>query len=302
MIESSLTCGAYAYQVTRRYSIVVSSVTLVALNALLFISEIAPSVPLVYSRVALFGLSFVGLIGIPYSIDLLNKVWDDTRSAFRESQKILMVITSLKAFTLFCNVLLIGWGALAAVKGLNKDLYGQREAYEQMIPIGFLSLEISFILLLAYLILNRQALNQAESLEPFRITPLIRSIIDKDTLAELLALSEEEQEESKAIIVNNLKTQLKYVQGADLFMQFLGFALMAVEKWYTPDSAVSSGINLGISSLWLIKLVREKWLESSQRSALSEAFQSPEEWLRTELPLEEMWEDHSDSLLEAHAV
>jgi hypothetical protein len=302
MIESSFTCGAYAYQVTRRYSIVVSSVTLVALNALLFTAEISPSIPLVYSRVALLGLSFVGLIGIPYSLDLLNKVCEDTRAAFRESQKILMFVTSIKAFTLFCNIVLIGWGAWAALKGLNNDLYGQREAYEKMIPIGLLSLEVSFVLLFAYLILNRQALNQAESMNPFRITALIRSIIDKDTLAELTALSPEEQAESKAIIVNNLRTQLKYVQGADLLMQLLGFALMAVEKWYTPDSAVSSGINLGVSSLWCLKLAREKWLESSQRNAISEAFLSPEEWLRTESPPQEMWEDRSDFPLEAHAV
>lgn len=265
--RTCVTCFSNSYEKVRRYSIIVTSVTLVALNALLFISEMDKAIPLIFSRFALLALSFVGLQSLPYWIDYVNKVFEDSRVAYLSDYKTLAFITALKALTTLTSIELIIGSAYAALLGAHGELWRQQELYNQLSTLGLGALGVSFFLLFAYFVLNKMALKEIEEMNPFEITPLQRAIIDKDTLRELLNTPTDIN--LKEIVEQNIMTQLKYVQGADLLLQLFGFLLLFIEKWFTPDSKASSGINLTISTIWLAKLCREKWMESRQRALLS---------------------------------
>lgn len=255
------------WQVVKRYSIITSSVSIVALDALLFASKVIPSMPLGYSRFALLGLSFAGLQAIPYWLHFIEKLLGDTAFALRERQFKLAILVSLKALMVFTNMGLILASAWAAWCGEKGDLTRQTELYHQMTPVGLASLALGLFLLFSYLALNIQALDEADTLEPYHLTALQRAVIDKDTLE--VMLKHPDPGALRETVIDNLKTQLKYVQGADLGFQILGFILQAFEKIATPDSAFTSGTNLLVSFGFFLKIAREKRQEYLQREAIA---------------------------------
>ena len=280
------------WRTIKRYSIITSSIMVVALNALFLYSKLDSSAPLALSRWALLGLSFVGLQALPYWIHFAQKLYGDTKAAVIDCQLGLAFLTGLKGLYILSSIGLLVAGAWATYLGIHGDLQGQTDWYHAMVPVGLVSLGVNVVLLFAYMALNIKAISELEQQDEFKWTPLIRSVVDKDTLEEVL---KHESTMTKEIILSNLTTQLKYVQGADLCLQMLGSGLQGVEIWCTPDSIVTASINLGVSVLWLAKLGCEKSQEILQRRALRNADQRTEGLqYREQLPLETR-EDRLDS-------
>lgn len=100
----------------------------------------------------------------------------------------------------------------------------------------------------------------------------IRLCMDKDTLDKFLELLKQLSPEKKEVSISlfqimqdNLNTQLKTTLGAKLILMILGSIVLGVERYYTPNSVVSAGINTVLSSAWAFQSIKEKYNESEQR-------------------------------------
>ncbi len=67
------------------------------------------------------------------------------------------------------------------------------------------------------------------------------------------------------VILNNIKTMLKYNVSLGLAFTILAKILMWIEKVYTPNSLVSAWINLSSASLYTLKILKEVSQEMGQR-------------------------------------
>jgi hypothetical protein len=100
----------------------------------------------------------------------------------------------------------------------------------------------------------------------------IRLCMDKDTLARFIELIKQTSSDNTEVnsnifdlIKQNLHTQLTSNLGAKLILIVLGSVLLGVERYYTPNSVVSVGINTALSAGWAFQSLKEKYTESKQR-------------------------------------
>lgn len=275
IFENSLN---WSFEKARRYSSVASSAMVVPLNLIFLVGKLSNKIPTVVTQGALVGLSFTAAVALPYMIDQGVKYVGDFNAAYKKDMWVLALCSGLKALETFTNCGLVVGGCGASLVGLFGYAALQTTLYSFMMPVATAALVITFVMMFAYIVLNKKALEELNAQETLEITPLIRAIMDKDTLKEVLskmdAINPENEAEVLKTVKENLTTQLKYVQGADLALKLLGFPLLAIQKYFTPNSAVNPAINLVVSLVYFIKTFVEKKQEAGQRDSFNAAIQS----------------------------
>lgn len=281
----------WAAQKCRRFSRLAAQTTLLTLDGLFFAGKVSDRVPPLVTRTTLVALNGVWLISFPYSGDLFCKVIGDGCQAQRAKTYAITLLAYLKALEIFSGMGLVLLNLSAAVLGLFDQEALQSTLYNGMIPVGEATLLLTMSLTLAYMVLNYltlKKLNKAKEGEnPLEIAtealdfsengPLaaqIRACMDKDTFYQLreqvaLCASISQRGEILEVVRKNIETQQNINLSGQLALLLLGDLLMAVEKYYTPNSLVSATINLSVSSAYTVKILWETLREVTQRGELS---------------------------------
>lgn len=279
-----------AIRFTRRYSIVVSEVTLLALNILFLIGKEDERLPKEFSATLLTALSTFGVLSLPYSMDTIWKALQDTRFSFLAKSPLVCIAAGCKTLQSAVNVALTIGNFAAAIEGQMGLTHTQLKLYEEMIPWGEGSLATGLAITIIWLLMSQYAhrslgrhleAEEADAIaatlmetahEPHPSAASIRFCMDKDTLWEMVNQLKENPSKAAEILTiakDNLQTQVRVTFGGRLLLVIGGDILMAIEKAYTPNSLVSAAINCGVSVVYAIKICIEKGLEIAQRRKMT---------------------------------
>lgn len=287
--------GPWIIQITRRYSRLIEQLCVIALDTLFFSGKVSSKIPQKVTQTTLLLLSGVGLLAIPFSVHYVIKSSKDFIFSCGARHRLVMVLSAAKTVEVATNLGLVVGGFSAALAGVEGAPRFQSGLYRGMVPIGEAVLALGVILLLSFMWMDRRVIRSLapERLEESRPHQLriafvgsasdisrdvrkqaaeIRLCMDKDTLQELidkLRYSEGREAELFQVVRSNVITQQRMNFGGHLVLIIAGYILMAVEKYFTPNSLVSASINLGISSLYTLKVVVETAREVQQRKKIS---------------------------------
>lgn len=296
--EKVTSAVAWLGQKCRRFSLMASQAMVFALDVIFLAGKASDKIPEWVTKGALTALSTVGLVALPYNVDLIRKNIQDAIFSFGADHKILLGLASAHALELTSNCGLVLTGLAAAIEGSLKNEDIQKQIYQVMTPWGIATLAIGLGITISYLAVNhfvlkkfREEFNEsadgvvAAFVDPERqdsepnpyLAAQVRFCMDKDTLAHFLEqLKEmppgniEDKRELMRVVIANIETQQKISLGGQLGLTLLGYILMAVEKYYTPNSLVSASINLSVASLYAIKQAVETLREVYQRHRISQ--------------------------------
>ncbi len=280
----------------KRYSLLAGQVCILALDILFFIGKVSDNLPKAITRGSLLALSSVGLISLPYTIDFILKTKKAAEFAFEAKNYVVMGISSLRVIELISNVGLLAASFFASLVGFLGDESLQMSIYYIAAPWGYATLVLSIFLLISYLYLDYVAINELKGdqfnvkadgivggliakKKQWRNIPAnpylaahIRACMDKDTFSlfkkQLKKLDEDDVAKRREIVkiaYENIVTQQQINLGGQVALNFLGYTLSGVQKYYTPNSIVSASINLVMASLYSIKLGVETVREIYQR-------------------------------------
>lgn len=277
---------------TRRFSRLAGQGCLLGLDAVFFAGKMWSGVPAILTKTALTLLSGVGFISMPYTLDFMVKSCKDAIFGYRGGNYTVMLIAAAKVAELVSTVGLIVSSFAASVEGMRNETSIQDSLYKMMTPLGEATLALGIGLTVVYMYMNHRALKilEAGDLTDHRSlidsltgqsdadasAAVIRLSMDKDTLEHLLQLSKglpqgdlNAKEELVKILEKNIKTQQVINLGGQCVLFIIGDILLAVEKWYTPNSLVSASINLGMASIYTAKILVENLREVDQRHQIS---------------------------------
>ncbi len=97
----------------------------------------------------------------------------------------------------------------------------------------------------------------------------IRHCMDKDTLADLIDHFDEElSRDFGAQVKKNIETQQNTALRGGAAIALLGYLLMAIEKYYTPNSVQAAVINEAMALLYTTNETIRLGLEVCQRDAI----------------------------------
>lgn len=259
-----------SFRFVRRYSPVVQQAALVGLNTFFFISKLDKDIPDRLSQSTLALLSGMGLISAPYTLDLAYKCAQDFHFARRNKSPFIALLSFFRVVNQLNTVALIILNLTASLFGAFGDETTENALFERMIPWSEGLLLLGMCLLVTDIVIAKKAKDAVENpeLDLRARAALIRSSMDKDTLWQLQSLEDFSIEKGSEVIVRNLDTQLKITHGGRALLTTVGFLLLAVEKWATPNSAISGGINTATALLWSVQISLEKWREMRQRHDL----------------------------------
>lgn len=286
-----------AFDWARKYSTQVQQGFIIASDLLLVVCK-AGNLPAKVTSSALTALNFVGLVNAGTVMDWSLKSAKDMRSGIRARSPVIAGISGLRCVEILSGLSLTLGSTAAAIMGyFNTDK--QTEMYESMIVWSEATLFLTAALEAAYIYLNRKALKSlseehcvrrevlramddgmTQCNDEGRQAALIRAGMDKDTLRELiegLKRVEVEGEEIASIfqvIEDNIRTEMKYDQAAQLAFTVAGYAAMAIEKYLTPNSLGSACINLFFATVEGATMLREATREAGQRKRFSEIFET----------------------------
>lgn len=273
-----------------RAGLVLQQGAILALDTIFLAGKIFPtSIPAYITQSALFGLSCCSIIGFPYQVTLISKTCTDFLHSKLTHEKTVVVATAIKALYVAVGIVLNGGNLLAATTGLFGDADLQSTLYNVMIPVGEGMIVVGITLTLSYLyffykVLKREedietALSflQVESLEeedlPEEIIQLasqVRHCMDKDTLADMIThFTSEQGSEFAEQAINNIKTQRNIALGGGILLSMLGYLLMAVEKYYTPNSVQAAVINEVMALFYTFDYTLRLGCEVCQRNTIA---------------------------------
>jgi hypothetical protein len=276
-------CWSFAknlFRFSRRYSIVATEVSLLALNVVFLIAKADKDAPKEMTEVTLAMLSTIGVLSLHYSIDVVWKSVQDTCFGYKVKNVPITMLAGVKTLQVANNVALTAGNFYAAIQGLAGDEHGQMRTYKNMILWGEISLGAGLAITLASLFTTwwtKRQIDAGETEHSEKSIANIRFCMDKDTLWHLVEILEKLDPEDREAVVsamkivqNNVDTQLKVTLGGHLVLIIAGDILQAIEKAYTPNSLVSAIINCGVSTVYAAKISIEKGIEYYQRGKLDQ--------------------------------
>jgi len=277
-------CLNWSLEKTRRFSRLAGQGLILALDTIFLAGKITQKVPEVVTKATLVALSGVGFVSLPYTLDLVRKTIHDALFGYRADNRLVMLLATAKVIELVSNLGLLALGAVASVEGLKGNNQTQTNIYDVMIPWGEATIGLSISMMLAYMLMNYKALKElteertAELISGFQdengnLASLVRFSMDKDTLEHFLnklaEIPEEEHQELVKVLIENIEVQQRINTGGQLVLVVGGYILMGVEKYYTPNSIESAGINVGVAGAYALKVLVETLQEVWQRHRIS---------------------------------
>lgn len=263
----------------RRFSLVTSETLNLALNIIILVGRLSTTVPAGITKGALTGLSFSGLVGLPYSIALTKKTMKDAALNYAAHNYATSALSAARAVEEISNVGMILTGSAASVAGMLGRNALQFAVYRVMTPWGMATLLLMITTKVAYIMLNRHVLQQfkgslldrhaMEVVEAFRakktaiidrpLAAQVHACMNKTTLAELLkikklpAVDHAAAIEKMKIAISSIQEQQNSNLSSELALIALGWIAMGIQKYYTPNSVVYPLLNLGMSAAYKIK-------------------------------------------------
>jgi hypothetical protein len=269
------------FQISRRYSIVVTQISLFVLNIFFLIAKLNSGIPDLFSRVTLTLLSTIGILSLHYTIDLLYKSVQDFWFALECKSKKVACFSVARIANQANTIALVGLNFIASVFGLLGNKRMQSGMYHHMIVWGEVSLLAGLFLVIGNIFVVKRTLINLPQEQPWdpSLAPWIHLCMDKDTLWTLKEALKDSSynslSQSKQIILSNLNTQLKITHGSRLALILIGDLLQAIEKIATPNSLTAAVINTTASFAWSFQIGYEKWQEIAQRRRLQACQESP---------------------------
>lgn len=274
-------CWAAPVRATRRYSGMVSQALLLGLDTTFFVSKVAYESTV--SKESLVALSALGFIGLPYTVDLIRKTACDAHFGYKASNRIVAILAALRVIELMSNLGLMFCNFAAAVEGVQNEDEAQANIYKSITSFGEAIIVLGMGLNLAFMYVNYRTNKVLTKTDPQLVLEALESpnieiynaaslrfCMDKDTLGVLLTkIKVKEYEGLMNIVLANLKTEQKVHLAAKFGFSLLGDGMMAVEKYYTPNSVVSASLNLTAAvAFTVVSLIRYR-LEYRQRSKIN---------------------------------
>lgn len=287
------TCATQdVWQKTKRYSRLVGQTILFALTTIFLFGQLYKNFPKEITKNVLVLLSAAGFIFMPYVVDLIAKTSVDAHLSYRTGQHLLTSLSVGHTIEMTSSTALAVASLSASCFGAAGKSDTQMSIYRYMTPFGEVNVILGVVVTLAYFVVNylfiknvdrERKLEIAQALETLRnsemITPdvvsalQVRFCMDKDTLEKLLCLLDkirdlDVREKLISIAFNNIDTQLKWALGGQLFLTLAGYGCLAIEKYATPNSVISAGINFTMSLAYLVKMYVETFREVDQRAIM----------------------------------
>jgi len=266
------------FQVSRRYSVVATEVTLLALNVIFLVAKADKDAPEELGEITLALLSTVGILSLHYYVDIVWKSSQDTAFAFRQRNVPVTLLAGAKTAQVANNIALTTGNFVAAMQGVAGHPAAQTLSYQRMILWGEVSLGVGLGITLLSLLatwMTKKKIASGEIDRDPKAVAYVRFAMDKDTLWHLIdklkKMDPHDQEELGPlinIVKENIDTQIKVTMGGQLALIIAGDVLQAIEKAYTPNSLVSAIINCGVSVAYAAKISIEKGIEYYQRKKI----------------------------------
>lgn len=275
-----------------RGGLVCQQVATLALDTIYLAGKLTTKIPVYITKSALLGLSFTGLLSIQFQGSLIQKTFSDTKHGYKTGQKLIMVTSAIKTSYVTIGVLLTNANLAAAIAGLcGKDTL-QMEIYKTMIPMGEATIGMQALLELVGLYLFRKILKQKKLdeeafekalayLDPHKagwnkLASEIRFCMDKDTLNDLINnFSEQRTPIQATYTAENIELRQRFALKGGILLSLIGYTLMGVEKYYTPNSIESAVINESVALLYALNVAIQLWREVPQRQAIKKAAGQP---------------------------
>jgi hypothetical protein len=256
----------------RRYSSLINQVTIFALDCFFFVGKLQPDLAPTLSQGALVALSATGFISLPYNIDLIRKSAVDCHFGYRAQNYAASTLGGLRVLEVSSNLALLMINFGASVAGATGNGAIQTQIYQSVTAWGIAAIVLGTMLNLSFLFVVKKTQKILEETDPESLfqafTPegecryqaaMVRLSMDKDTLGVLMSKAKDacDHQSLQKLVHANLKTEFKSHWIAKLTLGLVGDALMAVEKYYTPNSLVTASINLGTGTVFTgITLIR----------------------------------------------
>jgi hypothetical protein len=261
----------------RRYSIVATEVGILAGDIIYLLSKLHPDWSPKVGEYTLTALSFVGVVGLHYHLDLLWKTTQDCRFSKRIGNKKIMLLATARSLHLASQASLTIGNFVGAIQGDTHHPSGQAETYKDETVWGIVSIATGIFLTATYLYVTHRTLKRAEALnaaekqavllslasgegDPFAAD--IRFCMDKDTLwdieEKMPRLVDASVDRTMDLVKRDLNSQRVATHGGRLTLALLGDAAMMVEKKYTPTSLESAWINVIAGTAYAAKICIEK--------------------------------------------
>lgn len=279
---------SYCYHIIPRVGLVCQQAAVLGLDTVFLLGKALPkAIPASVTQGALFGLSCCSVIGFPYQVSLLRKTYHDFRHSISSTEKWVMLATAVKIAYVTSGLLLNSGNLVAATAGLFGEDAFQSTLYQIMIPFGEASIGVGVILMLSYLYFFRQVLKNSDAVaealpflardnldveEPLNAQQLaseIRYCMDKDTLTDMIDHFDVVRAPGFAEqAIKNIQTQRNVALGGGVLLSMIGYGLMAVEKYYTPNSLQAAVINEAMALFHAINDSVRLGMEVCQRNRI----------------------------------
>lgn len=276
----------------KRYSRIVGQTIVFALTTIFFLGQVFKEFPASITNTALVLLNGVGLIYLPYIVDLIKKTLIDARISHQTKQRSLALLSLTHAAELISNMALTITGFAASEFGAAKQEKIQNRLYKVMVPWGETTLLVGIAVAVGYFLISYHLLKNFDENRKLEIAQAVRELnsleridedlqsalrlrycMDKDTLEQFLELvntthDERQLEELMNLTIDNIRTQTQVALGGQLGLTAIGYLCLAIEKGFPPTSPVRATLNFGISLAYLVKIYIETIQEVIQRELM----------------------------------
>lgn len=293
-------CSAGVGDFLEKYTDLVSSITILAIDIIFLLGETVPGFPPSITNASFFTLNFVGLLSLNFQASLLRKTIGDCALAKRVLNPTILCSSAAKITYIASGIILTVGGCIASVTRMTHHNDITHDIYSISRPWGVgsvvVGIGIDFFEYFTNKGIIQQLKNGLSDVELQTIKKLfttlapglpdnafgskeaasIRGRMDKDTWRKFshdIQLIEEGEvykirELVSHVALKNIETQ-QFVAKANIFLHFAGDAGMAVADLY-PGTAIQAGIITGFSSLYTTKLVIQKVQQARQRNESSQ--------------------------------
>lgn len=281
--------------VMEKYSDLMNSVTILALDIIFLAGKVLPFIPSNASKSSFVALNFIGLISINFSASFMIKAIGDAKLSLRLRNIKMLADASVNTTRFGSSIVLVTVDTIAAIASLTHHNNLTRNIYNVTRPVGVAAVIIGLSLETFRYITNKPILrylneglshNEMTQIVTLYKTPRtarqknskaadIRTRMDKDTWRcfkrEIKQLPCEDYEaltNAFHAAHKNIETQ-QFVAKAYIGLRIVGDTVMTLSDLF-PGTVIQAGADTSISALYTTILVIRKIRQARERDEIKE--------------------------------
>ncbi|MFT4552941.1 MAG: hypothetical protein ACI9S8_001573 [Chlamydiales bacterium] len=302
--DTSSNCRCRLGDLLEKYTDLISSVTILAVDIIFLIGETVPGFPPKITNVSFFTLNFIGLVSLNFQASLLHKTIGDFALAKKTRNQTILISSAAKVVYIASGIILTVSGCVASITRMTHHNDITDELYSISRPWGVSSIVLGIGIDFFEYFTNKSIIGQLKNglsdVELHTIKHLftspsialpentfgsqeaayIRGRMDKDTWRkfsqDIQLIEDNNIHKIKGLIshvaLKNIETQ-QFVAKANIVLHFAGDVGMAVADLY-PGTAIQAGIITTFSSLYTTKLIIQKVQQAKQRNESSQILEN----------------------------